>query len=143
VAKTASSLFARRPTSLRTAGCNINDIARSVRQRPLELRRRARDHGRMLAAAVTVWVLFSLWLIAPLLHLPRSVARVAGVLLWAELAALLIYSYGSEGCSEATCAPLAQAAGIAARTDVPILTAAFVAIAGVLLARRGRVSGAP
>ena len=96
----------------------------------------------MLAAAATVWILFSLWLIAPLLELPSSLGRVAAVLLWAELVALLVHSYGSEGCDESTCAPLAQAAGIAARTDVPILTAAFVTIAGVLLARRSRVSGA-
>ena len=75
----------------------------------------------------------------PLLSLPRLLVRVAGVLLWAELAALLIYSYGSQGCNASTCAPLAQAAGIAARTDLPILTAAFVAIAGVLIARRERV----
>jgi hypothetical protein len=95
----------------------------------------------MVAAAATLWVLFSLWLIAPLLHLPRQLGRVAAVLLWAELAALLIYSYGSEGCNASTCAPLAQAAGIAARTDVPILTAGFVAIAGVLVARRGRIGG--
>lgn len=96
----------------------------------------------MLAAAATVWILFSLWLIAPLINLPPQIPRVAGVLLWTELAALLIYSYGREGCMESTCAPVAQAAGIAARTDVPILTAGFVAIAGVVLARRARVGGA-
>jgi hypothetical protein len=93
----------------------------------------------MLAAAVTIWILFSLWLLAPLLSLPRLLVRVAAALLWAELAALLIYSYGSQGCNASTCAPLAQAAGIAARTDLPILTAAFVTIAGVLIARSERV----
>ena len=96
----------------------------------------------MLAAAATVWILFSLWLIVPLLHLPRSLARVAGVLLWAELIALLIYSYGVERCNDSTCAPAAQAAGIAAKTDVPILTLAFVAIACIRLARRARFCGA-
>ena len=96
----------------------------------------------MLAAAATVWILFSLWLIVPLLHLPRSLSRVAAVLLWAELIALLIHSYGVQGCNDATCAPAAQAAGIAAKTDVPILTVAFVAIACILLARRARVGGA-
>jgi hypothetical protein len=96
----------------------------------------------MLAAAATVWILFSLWLLVPLLDLPRSLARVAAVLLWAELVALLMHSYGSEGCDGSTCPPLAQAAGIAARTDVPILTVAFVAIAGVLVVRHSRVSDA-
>jgi hypothetical protein len=96
----------------------------------------------MVAAAATVWILFSLWLIVPLLRLPRSLARVAGVLLWAELIALLVYSYGVQGCNDSTCAPAAQAAGIAAKTDVPILTLAFVAIACVRLARRARVGGA-
>ena len=95
----------------------------------------------MLAAAVTVWILFSIWLIVPLLRLPRSLARVAAALLWVELTALLVYSYGSEGCNEPTCAPLARAAGIAARTDVPILTATFIAVACVQLARGVRVGG--
>jgi hypothetical protein len=96
----------------------------------------------MLAAAVTVWILFSIWLLVPLVHLPRSLARVAAALLWAELTALLVYSYGIEGCDDATCAPVARAAGIAARTDVPILTAAFIAIACVQLVRGARVGGA-
>jgi hypothetical protein len=43
----------------------------------------------------------------------------------------LVWSYGSEGCDDRTCAPLAQAAGIAARTDVPILAAVF--LIGVVL----------
>ena len=94
----------------------------------------------MLAAALTVWVLFSVWLLVPLVSLPRSLARVAAVLLWAELAALLVHSYGTEGCDDATCAPLARAAGVAARTDVPLLTAAFIAIACVQLAREARVA---
>ena len=61
----------------------------------------------MLAAALTVWVLFSVWLLVPLVSLPRSLARVAAALLWAALAALLVHSYGTEGCDDATCAPLA------------------------------------
>jgi hypothetical protein len=91
----------------------------------------------MLAAAVTVWVLFSFWLLAPLLNLPHPLRRIAGAILWAELVALLLYSYGSEGCLERTCAPLAQAAGIAARTDLPILTTAFLGITVAHVARRG------
>jgi hypothetical protein len=117
-------------------------MARSVRQPPLDVRGRRRDDAVMLAAALTVWILFSLWLIAPLLRLPPTLGRVAATLLWAELTALLVYSYGTEGCDEATCAPVARAAGIAARTDVPILTAAVIAIASVQLARGARAGGA-
>ncbi len=92
----------------------------------------------MLAAASTVWILFSLWLTAPLLRLPPTLGHVAAALLWAELTALLVSSYGTEGCDDATCAPVARAAGIAARTDLPILTAAIIAIACVQLARARR-----
>jgi uncharacterized membrane protein YagU involved in acid resistance len=83
----------------------------------------------MLAAAVTVWILFSFWLIVPLLRLPRGLGRVAGALLWAELFALLVWSYGVEVCAERTCAPVAQALGIAARIDIPLLGAAFLVFA--------------
>ena len=47
-------------------------------------------------------------------------------LLGAELVVLLLWSYGTEGCLEPGCAPLAQAAGIAARVDVPILAGLFL-----------------
>jgi hypothetical protein len=90
----------------------------------------------MLAAALTVWILFSFWLTAPLMRVPDPLRRVGGGLLWAELAALLVYSYGAEGCNEVTCAPLAQAAGIAARTDLPILAGAFLALTFIHLARK-------
>jgi hypothetical protein len=94
----------------------------------------------MLAAAITVWILFSFWLLAPLVDVPRPLRQIAAALLWAELVALLIHSYGVEGCMETTCAPVAQAAGIAARTDLPILAAAFLAITCVHLARRADLS---
>jgi hypothetical protein len=53
----------------------------------------------------------------------------------------LVWSYGSQGCDERTCAPLAQAAGIAARTDVPILAAVYLIGAVLWLGRveRARV----
>lgn len=87
----------------------------------------------MLAAALTIWVMFSLWLIAGCIRLPRQVPRIALVLLGLELASLAVWSYGSENCDERTCAPVAQAAGIAARTDVPILATAFLVITVVRL----------
>jgi hypothetical protein len=83
----------------------------------------------MLAAAITVWTMFSVWLIAPHAQIPARLARLAGILCVAELVALLLWSYGAEKCVERTCAPLAQAAGIAARTDIPAMAGAFLVIA--------------
>jgi hypothetical protein len=96
----------------------------------------------MLAAALTVWILFSIWLLAPLLHLPAGIARVAAALLAVEFVTLLLYSYGSSGCVERTCAPVAQAFGIAARTDIPALAAVFVGFAVWQAARRLRTHAA-
>ena len=50
----------------------------------------------------------------------------------------MVWSYGSQGCDERTCAPLAQAAGIAARTDVPILAAVYLIGAVLWLGRLRR-----
>lgn len=89
----------------------------------------------MVAAAITIWTMFSLWLIVPLAGLPGRMARVAGTLVSVELIALLAWSFGTQACVERTCAPLAQAAGIAARTDIPALAAAFLVFAFVQLRR--------
>jgi hypothetical protein len=91
----------------------------------------------MLAAATTLWAMLSLWLIAPMLGLPRAVRRTAAALGTAELVALLASSYGVEGCAEPTCAPLAQGIGVLARADIPLLAAAFV-VAAVARLRFGR-----
>jgi hypothetical protein len=85
----------------------------------------------MLAAAVTIWLMFALWLIAPHAKAPPRVARIAGAMCGAELLALLLWSYGSEACAERDCAPVAQALGIAARVDIPVLAAAFLVLACV------------
>jgi hypothetical protein len=90
----------------------------------------------VLAAALTLWMMFSFWLLASVLRLPPVLARIAAILLWAELAALLLWSYGTENCESRTCAPLGQAAGIAARTDIPILAAALTVVAVARLAWR-------
>lgn len=92
----------------------------------------------MVAAALTVWTLFSVWLIAHCAGLPARIGRFAIGLLWLELGMLLLWSYGSEGCDERTCAPIAQAAGIAARTDVPILAAVYLVGAVLWLTRSAR-----
>jgi hypothetical protein len=85
----------------------------------------------MLAAAITIWTMFSLWIIAPHAGLTARIARVAGLLCTVEIVALLIWSYGVAGCVDRTCAPLGQAAGIAARTDIPVLAAAFLVFVAV------------
>ena len=90
----------------------------------------------MVAAAITIWTMFSLWLIVPHARLPDQVARVAAILVGAELVALLAWSFGTEGCNDPACAPLARAAGLAARADIPALAAAFLVFAFVRL-RRG------
>jgi hypothetical protein len=92
----------------------------------------------VLAAALTIWTMFSLWLIAGCARLSRTIARIAMLLLISELVLLAVWSYGSEHCDEPTCAPLAQAAGMAARTDVPILAGAFVVAMVFRLARAAR-----
>ena len=86
----------------------------------------------MLAAALTIWLMFSLWMIAPFIRAPGAIATTAMALAVAELVALLVWSY-SDTCEGAACTGLAQAAGAAARTDIPILAALFVVLALVRL----------
>ena len=93
----------------------------------------------MLAAAGTLWLLFSLWVLGPYLELPANLKRAFMAMLVTEIAALLVWSYGTEVCESRTCAPLAQAAGVAARIDFPII-ALLVVVA--LLFRWGRRAAA-
>jgi|1186.fasta_scaffold1055223_1 hypothetical protein len=79
----------------------------------------------MLAAAVTLVLTFGFWISAPSLGVPERIARTAAVLLVAELVLLLASSYG---CESGDCTPLASVAGVAARTDVPILTVIFLLV---------------
>ena len=98
-------------------------------------RGRERNHTAMVAAAITVWAMFSLWLLAPHIGAPRAVRTAAAAVLCAELVTVLVWSYGAESCEERTCAPLAQAAGIAARTDVPALAAVVLVVSMVRMRR--------
>ena len=82
--------------------------------------------------------MFSLFLIAPLAGLPPSIGRVAMILCASELVAMLISSYSMDGCHDKPCTPLAQAAEVAARTDIPALAGAFLVIAAVQLRRASR-----
>lgn len=98
----------------------------------------------MLAAAATLWVMFWLWLAGPRLGVGRLAERLALALLFVELAALLVYSYGNDGCATAAgaCPLHAQVAGVAAHTDIPILAALLVALAFVRLYRDARAATA-
>jgi hypothetical protein len=89
----------------------------------------------MVAASITLWLMFSLFLIVPIAGLPAAMGRVAAILCALELVALLTWSFGIERCVETTCAPVAQAAGIAARTDIPALAGGFLVLAFARLLR--------
>jgi hypothetical protein len=91
----------------------------------------------MVAAALTIWLLFSFWIIVPIAGIPPRMGTVAMSLLVAELCCLFTWSFGVQGCDDRTCAPIGQAAGIASRTDLPALAAAFLVFALVRLHRYG------
>jgi hypothetical protein len=80
----------------------------------------------VVAAGATIWILFSVWLMSPHVGISPRAARIVGWALAAELVLLLAWSYGTEICHDATCAPVAQAAGVAARVDLPVLAALIV-----------------
>ena len=92
-----------------------------------------------VTATATIWVLFSCFLIFPHLGFPALMHRTAATLLTAELVALMMWSYGSEGCVERPCAAGAELGRTAAAIDVPLLAVALVAVAmirGMRLNRR-------
>jgi hypothetical protein len=79
----------------------------------------------------TLWGLFSCFLLFPHLGLPVAMQRTAAALLAAEFVLLLVWRYGSEGCTERPCAPVAETARTAIAIDVPALGALLVAAAVV------------
>jgi hypothetical protein len=95
----------------------------------------------MLAAALTLWAMFSAWLLASSLRLSPAVAVTAAGLGLAELVALLVWSYGTESCDGAGCAPLAHELGVAARTDIPVLAGLFIVLAALQLRRSAASTG--
>jgi hypothetical protein len=82
-----------------------------------------------IIAAATIWGMFSCFLLFPRLGLPRAFHRTAITLLVAELVALAMWSYGSEGCLRRPCAPAAEAGRSAAAIDIPLLALALVVLA--------------
>lgn len=84
-----------------------------------------------MIAALTIWTLFSCFLIFPLVGFPVLLRTTAGTLLAAEGVALMMWGYGSQGCQERPCAPVAELGHAAASIDIPLLTVALVALAVV------------
>jgi hypothetical protein len=97
-----------------------------------------------VTATATIWAMFSCFLLFPHLGLPALMHRTAIALLAAELVALAMWSYGSEGCLERPCGAVAELGRTAAALDVPLLSAGLVVLAvirGVRTWRRRRVAG--
>lgn len=94
----------------------------------------------MVAAAATLWLTFWLWLASPVLRLPALTRRLAGAAFVAESAALLAWSYGTDGCDASACPPLIQAAGLAARVDIPLLACLLTVLTAVRMVRSVRAS---
>lgn len=82
-----------------------------------------------LAAAATIWAMFSCFLLFPLFGLPRRLQHAAMSLLVAEVVAVLVWGFGSEGCLQRPCSAVAEAGRTAAGIDVPLLALAFVIFA--------------
>jgi hypothetical protein len=96
------------------------------------------DPSVELAAALTVWITFGAWLILPTLNAPARFSRIALWLCGAELLAAAIWSYGSEGCNQRPCAPVAEAARAAAALDIPCLTGVAMVLGWAYAMRRAR-----
>jgi hypothetical protein len=91
-----------------------------------------------IIAAATIWGMFSCFLLFPRLGLPSVLHRTAMTLLVAELVALAMWSYGSEGCVRRPCGPAAEAGRSAAAIDIPLLALALVVLAVMLGVRAWR-----
>jgi hypothetical protein len=91
-----------------------------------------------IVATATIWSMFSCFLLFPRMGFKPLFHRTAMTLLAAELVALAMWSYGSEGCVERPCAPAAEAGRTAAAVDVPLLSLGLIAVAFVSGVRRWR-----
>jgi hypothetical protein len=91
-----------------------------------------------VTATATIWGMFACFLLFPRLGFHDLMHRTAMTLLVAELVALGMWSYGSEGCVERPCAPVAEAGRTAASIDVPLLSLGLVLLALYRGVRRWR-----
>jgi hypothetical protein len=94
-----------------------------------------------LVAFLTIYGMFSCYLLFHVMGLPVLLPRIAMTILMAEVLALAVWSYGSVDCSERPCGAAAETARDAAALDVPLsagLFVVFVTIAGLRADRRAR-----
>jgi hypothetical protein len=94
-----------------------------------------------VVATLTLWCLFSMWLLFPYLDVPRMLVVAAGMLAWIELISLITWGLASEDCVHRPCSELAETARLAADTDVPALSAVVLALVIAEAVRRGRAVG--
>jgi hypothetical protein len=73
-----------------------------------------------LVAAITIWAMFGSFLLFPMLGLPAALHRMAMTLLVAEFVALGLNGFAGP--------PLAAAGRSVASIDIPLLSAALVAL---------------
>ena len=92
-----------------------------------------------VTVAATTWGLFSALLLFPWLGVPRFLQRAVAALLAAEIVAFGVWHFGSEGCGERPCAPLAETGRTAASLDIPVLSAGLLVLAVTLGVRSWRV----
>jgi hypothetical protein len=84
---------------------------------------------------VTLWILWSCWLLAQFMGAPAAITRVSGALLVAELLMLAVHSFG---CGDRGCAAAGTVAGDAASLDIPALALVCLTIAIAREWRRAR-----
>ena len=93
-----------------------------------------------LTAAATLWGLFSAWLLFPQLGVPSMLRRAVAGLIWLELLAVLVWGFGSEDCIKRPCGTTAEIGRRAAALDLPLLSAAVLALTFAYGVRRARRS---
>lgn len=96
-----------------------------------------------LVAAATLYGLFSAWLLFPLFGVRRMLITSAAALMWIEFVAVIAWGLTREDCARGSCSALGEAAGAAVAVDLPVLSAAVVALAVADAVRRRRGSRQP
>jgi hypothetical protein len=91
-----------------------------------------------VTATATIWSMFACFLLFPRMGFAPLFHRTAMTLLAAELVALAMWSYGSEGCVERPCGAGAEVGRTAAALDVPLLALGLMVVAFVTGVRRWR-----
>jgi|SRR5690242_11319923 len=82
-----------------------------------------------LVAALTLWILFSIWLLFPYLGVPRMLITAAATLGSLEFLTVLTWGFASEDCIQRPCSPVSEAARTAAGIDLPVLSVVVIGLA--------------